>query len=61
LTDYPKHYMIGYEEFDELMSDYYTISNQLDFLQDYNEDIKYDLSLCIGGGDYMLKITIWKI
>jgi hypothetical protein len=53
--------MIGYEEFDELMSDYYTISNQLDFLQDYNEDIKYDLSLCIGGGDYMLKITIWKI
>lgn len=60
-TEYPKHYVIGYESFDELMSDYNTITDQMNFIKEYKDNLNYDVSISVGDGDYMLSLTIWKI
>ncbi len=59
-TEYPKHYVIGYESFDELMADYMTILDQMEFIREYKENLNYDVSISIGAEDYMLSLTIWK-
>jgi hypothetical protein len=59
-TEYPKHYVIGYECFDELMADYMTILDQMEFIREYKENLNYDVSISIGAEDYMLSLTIWK-
>lgn len=59
-TEYPKHYVIGYDSFDELMFDYKTITDQMEFIKEYNEEFNYDASISVGADDYMLSLTIWK-
>ena len=60
-TDFPKNYLIGYEDLDEMYNDYVTITNQMEFLKQYNGDVNYDVSISIGEFDYVLNVTIWKI
>ena len=59
-TDYPKNYMIGYDDFDELMSDYMKVSSQMEFIKRYTEKLDYEVGIDIGEKDYVLNVTIWK-
>ena len=59
-TDYPKNYMIGYDDFDELMSDYMKVSSQMEFIKRYTEKLDYEVGIDVGEKDYVLNVTIWK-
>lgn len=52
--------MIGYDDFDELMSDYMKVSSQMEFIKRYTEKLDYEVGIDIGEKDYVLNITIWK-
>lgn len=61
LTNYPKQYLIEYSSLDEIMSDYINMANQMDFIKEYNPDIKTKIEIIVGESEYLLKIVLWKI
>lgn len=60
-TDIPKNYLIDYDSLEELMGDYTTMSNQMEFIKQYYGTLDYDMGIEIGEFNYTLKITVWKI
>jgi len=60
-TDYPRNYLIGYEDFEEMFNDYLHINKQMEVVKEYNDDLDYDISMSIGDMEYILNITLWKI
>ena len=60
-TDYPRNYLIGYDDFEEMFRDYLTISDQMEFIKQYNGEIDYNISISAGDGDFIMNITLWKI
>lgn len=60
-TDIPKNYLIDYDNLEDLMADYITMGNQMEFIKQYYGTLDYDIGIGIGDFNYTLKITVWKI
>lgn len=52
--------MISYEDFNELMSDYMSVSSQMEFIKQYSGKLDYEVGIDVGEGEYILNITIWN-
>ena len=61
LTNYPKHYLIEYSDFDEIFKDYTKLSKQMEFIETMNSELRTDIEMLIGDEEYLLSVKIWKI
>lgn len=60
LTGSPNNYIISYEDFNELMDDYMTVTGQLEFIKSYTDKVDYEISINIGVDSYFLNVSVWK-